>query len=161
MATRTELEGVRAERVLTRRPALLRITEFSDPACPWAWSAEPARRRLQWLYGEAIDWELRMVVLSEDPDEYLDRGFTPERLAEGAAQIARDHHMPIDTRVRERMSASLPACRAVVATRVHDPGRTRAIFRALQIRNFAGGALDDPATIADAARAAGIDPEEL
>jgi len=24
----------------------VRITEFTDPGCPWAWSAEPARRRL-------------------------------------------------------------------------------------------------------------------
>lgn len=27
----------------------VRVTEFTDPACPWAWSAEPFRRRLEWL----------------------------------------------------------------------------------------------------------------
>src|SRR4051812_48946527 len=132
MATPTQLEGVRAERVLARQSAVLGITEFSDPACPWAWSAEPSRRKLLWLYGDAIEWRLRLVVLSDSPEEYLDRGFTPERLAEGAAQIARDHRMPIDPRVRPRMSATMPACRAVVATRLHAPDRTRSLFRALQ-----------------------------
>jgi hypothetical protein len=33
----------------------VRIYEFTDPGCPWAWSAEPVRRRLDWLYGERIE----------------------------------------------------------------------------------------------------------
>jgi predicted DsbA family dithiol-disulfide isomerase len=157
----TRLEGVRSERALARRAATLSITEFSDPGCPWAWSAEPARRRLDWLYGEAIDWSLRMVVLSERPEDYLEKGFTPERLAEGSAQIAREHRMPIDTRLRPRMHATLPACRAVVATRVYAPERARAIFRQLQIRNFSGQLLDEPDTILGAAADAGIDSDDL
>ena len=164
MHLRTLREGVRSERALeprSVRTAAVTITEFSDPGCPWAWSAEPARRRLAWLYGEAIEWRLRMVVLSERPEDYLERGFTPELLAEGSAQIAREHRMPIDTRVRARMHATLPACRAVVAARVHAPERARLLFRALQIRNFAGQMLDDPRTVEGAARAAGIDPGEL
>jgi hypothetical protein len=39
--------------------ATVTITEFTDPGCPFAWSAEPARRRLQWLYGEQLEWRLR------------------------------------------------------------------------------------------------------
>jgi hypothetical protein len=27
----------------------VRITEFTDAGCPWAFSAEPFRRRLDWL----------------------------------------------------------------------------------------------------------------
>jgi hypothetical protein len=49
--------------------AELSITEFTDPACPFAWSAEPSRRRLQWLFGEQNDGHLRMVGLSSDPEE--------------------------------------------------------------------------------------------
>src|SRR3954463_6741427 len=33
------------------------ITEYTDPGCPWAYSAEPFRRRLNWLYGERIEWQ--------------------------------------------------------------------------------------------------------
>jgi hypothetical protein len=44
-------------------------------------------------------------------------------MAEGMAQIAADHGMPIDTRERPRMAGTLPACRAVVAARIHAPDR--------------------------------------
>ena len=77
------------------------IDEFTDPLCPWAWSAEPFRRRLRWLYGDAVSWTPRMVVLAEDRREQEDKGFTPERLAESSRSIARRHRMPIDTRVRD------------------------------------------------------------
>ena len=155
-------EGVRSARALDEhRGAAVCITTFTDPACPWAWSAEPIRWRLGWLYGNAIDWRLRMVVLAERAQDNVDRGFTPAMLAEASAQIARDYRMPIDTRVQSHVPATLPACRAVVATRVHKPELAQRLFRALQLRNFAGQLLDDRATIDSAARAAGIDPEEL
>ncbi len=102
-----------------------------------------------------------MVVLAERAQDNVERGFTPEKVAEGSAQIARDHKMPIDTRLRPRVPATLPACRAIVATRVRAPARAQALLRALQIRNFAGELLDEPATIEGAARDVGIEPEEL
>jgi predicted DsbA family dithiol-disulfide isomerase len=155
-------EGVRAERTLEEgRGAAVCITKFTDPGCPWAWSAEPFRWRLAWLYGNALDWRLRMVVLSERAQDNVDRGFTTEMLAESSAQIAREHRMPIDTRIRPRVPATLPACRAVVAARVHVPKRAQRLFRALQIRNFAGELFDEQETIDSAARAAGIEPEDL
>jgi predicted DsbA family dithiol-disulfide isomerase len=137
------------------------ITEYTDPGCPWAYSAEPFRRRLSWLYGDALEWRVRMVGLAESPDEYLQHGFTPERQSRAFASIARDHGMPIDTSVRPRMAATMPACRAVVAARLHAPERMRALLRRLRVRHFAGELLDEPATIAGAARDAGIDPADL
>jgi predicted DsbA family dithiol-disulfide isomerase len=137
------------------------ITEFTDPGCPWAYSAEPFRRRLTWLYGDALEWRVRMVGLSASPADYLDRGFTPDVQARALAQIARDHGMPIDTSVRPRMAATLPACRAVVAARLHTPEHTRRLLRRLRVRTFAGELLDEPQTIAGAARDAGLDPGDL
>lgn len=137
------------------------ITEFTDPGCPWAWSAEPYRRRLTWIYGDVLQWRTCMVGLAESPEEYEDKGFTPERQAQAFAKIAHEHGMPIDTGQRARMAATVPACRAVVATRLHAPERERAILRRLRMHNFAGGLLDDPSTIASAAREAGVDPEQL
>jgi predicted DsbA family dithiol-disulfide isomerase len=137
------------------------ITEYTDPGCPWAYSAEPFRRRLSWLYGERLEWRLRMVGLAESPDEYLDRGFTAERQARAFSTIAREHGMPIDTSVRPRMAATVPACRAVVAATLHAPDRARRLLRRLRVRHFSGQLLDEPQTIADAATDAGIDPGEL
>lgn len=137
------------------------ITEYTDPGCPWAWSAEPFRRRLSWLYGERLDWRVRLVGLTETPEEYTSRGFTPERQAAAYASIARDHGMPIATFVRPRMHATVPACRAVAAARRHAPGQMRAVLRRLRVRTFAGELLDEPSTIANAAADAGLAPGQL
>jgi hypothetical protein len=61
-----------------------RITEFTDPGCPWAFSAEPFRRRLNWLYGDCIEWEARRVGLAESPRDYEERGFEPSATARHA-----------------------------------------------------------------------------
>jgi predicted DsbA family dithiol-disulfide isomerase len=138
------------------------VVEFTDPACPWAYSAEPHRLRLQWLYGDqGLEWQHRMVVLARDPQEYLDKGFTPEKLAAGMTQIAADHGMPIDTGERPRMAGTLDACTAVVAARRHAPAQEGPLLRRLRLRNFAGELLDDPDTITGAASDVGLDPAEL
>jgi predicted DsbA family dithiol-disulfide isomerase len=137
------------------------ITEYTDPGCPWAYSAEPFRRRLSWLYGERLEWRTRLVGLAESPDEYTDRGFTPERQAQAFATIAREHRMPIDTEQRPRMAATVPACRAVVAARLRAPGHERRLLRRLRVRHFSGELLDEPQTIAGAARDTGLDPAQL
>jgi predicted DsbA family dithiol-disulfide isomerase len=142
--------------------AALTITEYTDPACPWAFSAEPFRWKLSWMYGDQLHWEVRMVGLSENPEDALARGFAPEVLSQALAHIAAEHKMPIDTSLRERMSASIPACRAVVAARLNAPAeQTFALLRALRVRSFSGELLDAPETIDAAATAAGIDPAAL
>jgi predicted DsbA family dithiol-disulfide isomerase len=137
------------------------ITEFTDPACPWAYSAEPFRRRLRWLYGDALEWRHRMVVLAEDPQEYVDKGFTPERQAGAFAMIAREHGMPIDTAQRPRMGATAPACRAVVAARLRAPAAEERLLRAFRVRTMRGELLDEDATVRGAAADAGLDPDAL
>lgn len=139
----------------------VRITDFTDPFCPWAFSAEPFRRRLDWIYGDAIEWRVRLVGLSDSPQHHLDRGVTPEVQAKGLRAIAHDHGMPIDTAVRPRMEASVPACRAVVAARCNAPDRMRPLLRALRIRRFRGDLIDEPRIIEAAAAEAGIDPSDL
>jgi hypothetical protein len=104
---------------------------------------------------------VKLVGLAESPDEYLEKGFTPEKQARAFASIARDHGMPIDTSVRPRMAATIPACRAVVAARLHAPEAERPLLRRLRIRHFSGQLLDEPETIHSAARDAGIDPADL
>ncbi len=137
------------------------VTEFTDPGCPWAYSAEPFRRRLRWLYDGAITWSYRVVVLAEDPQEYLDKGFTPERQSSALAKIAREHGMPIDTAERPRMAATAPACRAIVAARLHAPEAEEALLRSLRVRAMRGELLDEDLTLHGAAADAGIDASEL
>jgi predicted DsbA family dithiol-disulfide isomerase len=139
----------------------LRITDFTDAACPFAFSAEPARLKLHWLYGDQIEWQPRMVVLSESPRDYEAKGFTPEKQSQALEMIGKRYGMPIDTRLRPRMMATVHACRAVVAARLRAPDREQALLRRLRIHAMAGELIDEPAVIARAAREAGIDPMTL
>jgi predicted DsbA family dithiol-disulfide isomerase len=141
--------------------AALTITHYTDPACPWAFSAEPFRLKLDWMYGDQLEWDVRLVGLSDDPAAAVARGFTPEVLAGAFAMIGREHKMPIDTSVPERMAASVPACRAVVAARLNDAERMPALLRALRVRTFRGELLDAQETLDGAATDAGIDPAAL
>src|SRR6478672_6627238 len=137
------------------------ITEFTDPGCPWAFSAEPFRARLSWLYGAELEWKVRLVGLAASPQDNEEKGLTTARQARAFAKIAREHGMPIDTSERSRTAATVPACRAVVAARIHAPEQTRALLRALRVRTFAGELLDAAETLDGAARDAGIDPAAL
>ena len=87
-----------------------------------------------------------MVVLSEDPAELEERGFGVKQLSGAYRTIAREHGMPIDTSERPRMAASLPACEAVVAARLHAPEQARAAAALAadpQLRRRAAGRAGD------------------
>jgi predicted DsbA family dithiol-disulfide isomerase len=140
---------------------MLVIDHFTDPACPFAFSAEPARLKLRWLYGDQIEWRPRMVVLSESPRDYEAKGFTPERQEQALAEIQRQYGMPIDTSRRPRMMATVHACRAVVAARLRAPEKEEALLRRLRIHAMAGDLIDEPGVIALAAREAGIEPMSI
>jgi predicted DsbA family dithiol-disulfide isomerase len=133
------------------------IRHYTDPSCPYAFSAERQRLRLEWLYGAHIEWELHMVVLSE---ERVGDAFPPERIASTRRALQLRFGMPIDWRPVDA-GASLPACRAVVATRLHAPDREAALLRRLRVLNFSALDLDDPAVIDRAASEALIEPGEL
>jgi predicted DsbA family dithiol-disulfide isomerase len=133
---------------------VIEITHFTDPACPFAFSAEPARLRLRWHYGEALAWRTRMIVLTLEPGE-------AEKLAEGAPGLQRLYGMPIEPSPYPRPASSEPACRAVVAARQRAPASAEPLLRRLRVRVMTGGLLDDPRLIAAAAEDVGLDAGEL
>lgn len=140
-------------------PAILSVTEFTDPGCPFAFSAEPSRWRMRWLYADhELAWSHRMVVLARDADEYAAKGFTPEMAADGATQLSERYGMPMSDAVRDRVPGTLPACTAVVATRLHAPEHEAAMLRRLRLRHFNGENLDEASTVAHAAQDVGLDP---
>ncbi len=144
-------------------PAAVHITEYTDPACPFAFSAEPHKRRLEWLYGEQISFDVRMVGLAASREEYAEKGLTPEKLAKGQEQLAAKFGMPIDTTPRDAVAATLPACRAVVAVRTHaDEAAAERVLRELRVMAMSNtGLLDDPEAIAAAAERTGVARADL
>jgi 2-hydroxychromene-2-carboxylate isomerase len=111
-------------------------TLYSDPACPFGYSENPALRVIEWRYGSQIDWRLVLVGLSEDTSRYESGGYTPARQAQGGVRFRDRYGMPFALTVKSRLSASSRACRAVIAARREWPGSEWAVFRTLQIANF-------------------------
>ena len=140
----------------------LRVTHFSDPGCPWAWSASPALAVLRWRYGDQLEWRHVMIGLTESGAVYERRGYSVERMAQGYRRF-RHRGMPFATAPRERVHGTWPMCRVVVAARVLAPAREWAVFRALQFAQFTSTLdLADPAGLREAiAWVPGIDADAL
>jgi len=102
-----------------------------------------------------------MVVLAETPEEQAEKGMTPEKLQRSARTIASDHGMPIDTTIRPHVTATVDACRTVIAARLNAPEHERQVLRCLRVGYFSGGMLDDRHTLDEAVRTAGLDPNEV
>ncbi len=142
--------------------AKISITHFTDPGCPFAYSASPAFAVLRWRYGEQLDWRLVTIGLTEDPSGYERRGYTPTRMALGNLAFVR-YGMPFALEPRARIVATSRACRAIVAARLLAPGREHEVLRALQFGWFTTTlVLDEDAAIAQAlARVDGLDVQRI
>jgi 2-hydroxychromene-2-carboxylate isomerase len=114
----------------------IKVTVYNDPGCPWAYSAVPALRTLEWRYGDQLEWRLVLIGLTERAQQYVDRGYTPLSMATGYADFRRRFGMPFSTTPRKRVCGTGRACRAIAAARVLHPGREWEVFRALQIAWF-------------------------
>ena len=137
----------RAQRSAQSDGAVIEATLYTDPGCPWAYSANPALRVLEWRYGSQLSWRVVMIGLTERAEEYTERGFTPARMALSALHFRR-YGMPFAPVPKERVCATARACRAVVAARLLYPGRELAVLRALALAQFTSGLLlDDDAQL--------------
>ena len=129
---------------------MVAVTHFSDPGCPWAYSASPAHAVLRWRYRDQLQWRLVVIGLTEQADQYVRRGYTPAKSARGYLRFRR-RGMPFATQPRERVSATGLACRAIVATRLQAPEYEHAVFRALQFGWFTTPlVLDEPDELVEA-----------
>jgi protein-disulfide isomerase-like protein with CxxC motif len=115
---------------------MINATLYTDPGCPWAYSENPALRVIEWRYGDQLQWDLVMVGLTESADQYAARGYTPLRGALGQVNFRDRYGMPFAPQPKPALSATSPACRAIVAARLRAPGSEWPVFRAIQLANF-------------------------
>lgn len=143
--------------------ATVNVTHYTDPGCPFAYSAEPQLWRLKWRYGSQLQWTTRMVGLASSREEYAAKGLTPEMVQGGFEHLEAQVGMPFDLGLREAVAATLPACREVVAAREHASAEVaEALLRQLRLESIArGGLLDELHTLRNASHAAGIASEDL
>ena len=134
---------------------MTRATLYTDAACPWGYSANPALRVLEWRFGDQLEWRLVMIGLRDDASSIAARGWDAAASA-ARLSIFRDRYgMPYVLAPKARPAATDRGCRAVVAARLIDPGSEWAVLRALQLGNFTSPLLLDDdelirATLADA-----------
>jgi 2-hydroxychromene-2-carboxylate isomerase len=106
----------------------LHVTHFTDPGCPWAYSAWPALTSLMWRYGDGLRW--RHVLMART------------RLRFGM------YGMPFGGPPKDAVAATSRACRAVVAARRQDPALEVPALRALQWLQFTtADVIDDDAAL--------------
>ena len=116
-------------------PGRIRVDCFSDPGCPWGYSANPALAVLRWRYGSQLDWRLIAIGLTESGRQYEQRGYTPVMMAHGNRSFRR-FGMPFAIAPRDRVLGTGHACQAIVGTRQAAPAREWAVYRALQFAWF-------------------------
>lgn len=130
--------------------ARVEVTHFTDPGCPWAWSASPALAALRWRYGDQLAWRHVMIGLAETPERYVSAGYTAVGMARSQREFRR-FGMPLSAEVKPGVAGTSRACRAIVAVRLAAPEREWDALRALQALQFlSADALDDDAAIARA-----------
>jgi predicted DsbA family dithiol-disulfide isomerase len=124
----------------------IRVSYYTDPACPWSWAAEPALRALQALFGA----DLRITYVMGG----LAREFRrPAETARHVLDAAAASGMPADARLwlDHPPSSSYPACLAVKAAAEQrlDGAYLRAVREGLMVRRLK---LDGPDALTDVAR---------
>lgn len=135
---------------------MIEATLYTDAGCPWAYSANPALRVLEWRFRDQLSWRLVMIGLREEPSEAAVRTFDGPRALERWKVFESRYGMPFAVEPKTRAAGTGRGCRAVVAAALLDPGSEWKVFRALQVANFTGTVyLDDTESIRETLR--GVD----
>lgn len=158
---------VRSWRRVARPPAttlsvVIRATLYTDPACPWGYSANPALRVLEWWYGEQLEWRLVMIGLRDEVTEEAAQSWDAAARAAGQGTFRRRYGMPFALAPKTRAASTGRGCRAVIAAGLLEPGLEWDVMRALHLANFTTPLLlDDDEMIREALAAAGFDADAI
>jgi predicted DsbA family dithiol-disulfide isomerase len=143
------------------RPMSVSARYYTDPACPWSWSAEPAVRKLMVEFGDNVSWTYVMGGIARD---YTSSPGGVDALLVHWLDVADKSGMPIDPRLWRdaAISSSYPACMAVkaAAEQAADAGYRylRAVREGLMCFRRK---LDTTEALVEEARRAGLDVERF
>ena len=145
-----------------RQMTRVRVTQITDPGCPFAYGGEGMVSALRWRFGDQLDIRLVMIGLAEDPAQYEERGYTAGWMTQAWLGF-RYHGMPFTRAPRSRVIATGRACRVVVAAQLESPQLARRVLRAFHFGWFTSGLLldEDDALRAVLETVPGADPGHL
>ena len=112
------------------------VVHHTDPGCPWAYSAEPHLRALEWRYGDGLEWRTVLIGLTESAEQYVARGYTGDQMTKWNIEFRNRFRMPYSTDLREGPAGTGMACRLVVSARLQGYVAGEALLRALRFSWF-------------------------
>jgi predicted DsbA family dithiol-disulfide isomerase len=125
-----------ADRVLT-------VSEYTDPACPWAWGSEPKFARLRALLadaGDAVAWRRVYGILFDEgepaaPDPAAEAAWYLEELRE----ISGHTGAPCPEHLEWVAATSWPMALAAKAAELQGPEAAEAVLHRLRTTTFVEG----------------------
>ncbi|MEV0597813.1 hypothetical protein AB0I82_00720 [Streptomyces sp. NPDC050315] len=144
--------------------APLRVTEFTDAACPWAWGAEPDFRLLRQTLGGRAEWRQVFGILFDEDDDPAPDPDAEARWYEGFIKdVAAHTGAPYAPRLHWLTGTSWPASQAVTAARAQGEEIAQRVLRRLRETTFVlGTPADTPEGVRDAVHGVpGLDSERL
>ncbi|MGW7516103.1 DsbA family oxidoreductase [Streptomyces sp. NPDC054796] len=116
------------------------ITEYTDPACPWAWGCEPTFRLLRERTRGLATWRRVFGILfDEDDDPPPDPAAEASWYAGFIARTARHTRAPFTSRLQWVASSSWPASLAAKAAEQQGPEVAERVLRRLRESTFVRG----------------------
>ena len=138
----------------------LDVVEYTDPACPWAWGAEPVYRRLRLALGEQVRWRRAFGILFDAVDGPMDELV---RYRRELADITARTRAPMPQLLAWRSVSSWPAVLAAKAAQEQGGQVGERVLRRLRESTFVLGRPADTKAraLAVTVGVAGLDHDRL
>jgi predicted DsbA family dithiol-disulfide isomerase len=129
---------------VTESTGLLRVAEYTDPACPWAWGSEPKFRRLRAVLAQAgpgaVAWRRVFGILFDEgeppaPDPAAEAAWYLEEVRE----ISGHTGAPCPARLDWVTATSWPASLAAKAAELQGAQAAEAVLHRLRETTFLDG----------------------
>ncbi|MBA4863457.1 DsbA family protein [Streptomyces sp. PSKA54] len=143
---------------------LVHVTEFTDPACPWAWGSEPVFRLLRHGLAPHLRWRRVFGILFDEDDDPAPDPDAEARWYEGFIKGVAEHtHAPYAARLHWLSRTSWPASIAARAAEAQGERVAERVLRRLRETTFVlGTPADTPAGVEEAIRGVpGLDIRKL
>ncbi len=121
---------------------MIEVTEFTDPACSWAWGTEPKLRLLRWRFGDRFSWRFVLGGLIGDMNNRVEN-FDPVRMGPHQSKYWREVYkltgMSYPVRLEWMLWSTEPAGRAVKAAELQSDEAAARVLRRMRESIFIYG----------------------
>ncbi|RFC70139.1 DsbA family protein [Streptomyces sp. AcE210] len=136
----------RPESKASGAPPVVTVTEYTDPACPWAWGSEPVFRLLRQGLAPRLEWRRVYGILFDEDDDPAPDPDAEARWYEGFVKgVAAHTRAPYAARLHWLTRTSWPASVAAKAAGEQGDAVAERVLRRLRETTFVLGRPADTA----------------